>query len=126
MECIESRYKLEACAEDNPQARLAVVRCEDERHEDDPTSWVFLIERNYDATSVADDFWYHVDTCLDIAVEITTAADFLAGRKGEVTSFSIPLGDRLYDCGACGKEYAVWKPGVDPCPFCGGVPEEDV
>jgi hypothetical protein len=124
MECIAKRYELEETADENPQARLAVVRCEDERHKDDPVYWVFLIDEDDDAGSVADDYWSHVDTCLDIAVEITTAADFLAGKEGEVTRFSIPLGDRLYDCEACGKEYATLKPGVDPCWRCGAVPEE--
>ena len=59
-------------------------------------------------------------------MEITTAADFLARKEGEVERFSIPLQDREAFCDACGKDYAVWEPGVDPCPFCGAVPEEDV
>jgi len=125
MECITNRYELEESADENPQARLAVVSCEDARHVADPTSWVFLIDEDYDAESVADNYWSHVSTCLDIAVEITTAADYLAGKEGKVTRFSIPLGDRLNCCEACGKDYAVWAPGVDPCPFCGAVPEEE-
>jgi hypothetical protein len=125
MECIAKRYELEEIAGENPQARLAVVSCEDERHKDDPVYWVFLIDEDDDAGRVADDYWSHVDTCLDIAVEITTTADFLAGKEGETQRFSIPLGDRLRDCESCGKEYAVWAPGVDPCPFCGVVPVEE-
>ena len=125
MECIAERYELEEIADENPQARLAVVRCEDERHKDKPAHWVFLIDEDYDAESVASNYWSNVDTCLDIAVEITTAADFLAGKEGEVTRFSIPLGDRLYCCESCGKEYATLKPGVDPCWRCGAVPEEE-
>lgn len=100
-------------------------RNEDERHEDEPMSWLFLIEENADAESVADDYWSPNGTCLDIAVEITTVADFLAGKEGEAERFSIPLQDREAFCEACGKDYAVWEAGVDPCPFCGAVPQED-
>lgn len=125
MECIAKWSELEEIAGENPQPRLAVVRCEDARHKDTPAYWVFLIDEDCDAESVASNYWSNVDTCLDIAVEITTAADFLAGKEGKTQRFSVPLGDRLYCCEFCGKEYATLKPGVDPCWRCGAVPEEE-
>jgi hypothetical protein len=125
MECIAKWCELEEIADENPQARLAVVKCEDARHKDTPAYWVFLIAEDYDAESVASNYWRHVDTCLDIAVEITTAADFLAGKAGKTQRLSIPLRDREAFCEACGKDYAVWAPGVDPCSFCGVVPVEE-
>jgi hypothetical protein len=45
--------------------------------------------------------------------------------SGQMTRFSIPLGDRLCFCDSCRKEYATLKPGVDPCWRCGTVPDEE-
>jgi hypothetical protein len=112
-----------------PEDRVAVVWCEDERHAEESdvpaaVAWLFESWDDPSAGGVANAFWDGGFQCLDISVEVTTVGQFRRNPgSGEVTRFSIPLGDRLYNCESCRKEYAVRQPGVDPCPFCGAVPQ---
>lgn len=131
----EQCKKLAETNEGEEPSMVAVVRCE--QHSDDPGYWVFWIDdfewEHYGADTervadaVCDEFGFNDGHCLDIGVEIVSAGDFLAGRKGAEYDFSMPLGDRTVDCENpdCGREYAVRNPGVDPCPFCGAIPGQE-